>query len=93
MFMKRLFFFYILGYIVMAAVMCLLYIRSPGEILIRYAPEEAKITGGDEFLSWFESNDAIKSIGSSVYTFENEGPYVLLPGRAEKISKESLQPL
>ena len=85
--MRRLFFLYISGYAVLVAAMCFLYIRSPGEALIRYAPEEVKITGGDDFLSWLENDDAIESKGSSVFTFQNEGPYVMRPGQAEKIGK------
>ena len=85
--MRRLFFLYIMGYAVLMAAMCFLYVRSPGEVLIRYAPEDAKITGGDDFLSLFEKSDAIKREGSSVFTFENEGPYVMRVGQAENIGK------
>ncbi len=85
--MRRLFFLYIMGYVVLIAAICFLYIRSPGETLIRYEPEDAIITDGDDFLSWFEKSDAIKRVGSSVFTFENEGPYVMLPGQAENIGE------
>lgn len=85
--MRRLFFLYIMGYVVLVAAMCFLYIRSPGEALIRYKTEDAKITGGDGFLSWFERSDTIRREGSSVFTFENEGPYVMIPGQAEEIGK------
>ena len=85
--MRRLFFLYIMGYAVLMTAMCFLYVHSPGEVLIRYAPENAKITGGDDFLSWFEKSDAIKREGSSVFTFENEGPYVMRVGQAGNIGK------
>lgn len=85
--MRRLFFLYIMGYVVLVAAMCFLYIRSPGEALIRYKTEDAKITGGDDFLSWFENSDTIRREGPSVFIFEDEGPYVMSPGQAEEVGK------